>query len=110
MNRYIIRFEKFCVKWAWLMVGIMGLISLFFNLIFLTVPDFLFAVYYFYRFYGGSLKEKLKQTESLDYSDTVSGSNPKFKALDAHFFPFAILTGVNFIILFFILGDRFGWI
>lgn len=109
MNKSIIRFEKFCLKWAWLILSVVGLINLLFRITAMAIPSFGFAFFFFYKFAGGSLKEALNKASEEHFDDCVHGSNPKYRALDSYFFAFAMLIGTNFLILLLYFADRYDW-
>lgn len=109
MNKSIIRFEKFCLKWAWLILGVVGLINLLLRIDAMAIPSFGFAFFFFYKFAGGSLKDALKKAAEENFEDCVHGSNPKYKALDAYFFAFSMLIGTNFLFVLLVFADRYNW-
>ncbi len=109
MNRSIIRFEKFCLKWAWLILSLLGLINLLFRITAMAIPSFGLAFFFFYKFSGGSLKEALKKAAEENFEDCVHGSNPKYQALDTYFFAFSMLLGTNFLVLVLFFADRYDW-
>ncbi len=109
MNRLIIKFEKFCLRYAWLILGIMGLVNLLFNVTAMAIPAFGFAFFFFYKFAGGSLKEALKKAAEENFDDCVHGSNPKYQALDSYFFAFIMLAAVNSLVMLMVFADRYNW-
>ncbi len=116
MNKAVIRFEKFCVKWAWAILSLLALFNLLQRIFLLVIPNMLFAFFYFCKFAGGSLKESLRKAEEEldeDLEDVASSKNrtrPGNNTLDVYFFPFIMLIATNLLIIFFFYADAYNWL
>lgn len=116
MNKAVIRFEKFCVKWAWAILSLLALFNLLQRIFLLVIPNMLFAFFYFFKFAGGSLKESLRKAEEEldeDLEDVASSKNrirPGNNTLDVYFFPFIMLIATNLLIIFFFYADAYNWL
>jgi len=112
MQPPIVRFQKFCLRYAWIMSGIMGVFPLFSKVWPLSIPFFILGSYYYYLFSYKTLDETLQNTDVKKYNQKkiLHGSNPEYAALDAYFFPFALLMGSGLIMYGFIISDKLGWL